>query len=75
MGELELKAGDHVEWHSSQGKVKGVVRKKLASKTGIKSHKVAASPENPEYLVTSDGTGKQAAHRPDEMKRSPKSLK
>ncbi len=48
-----LKPGDEVEWQTSQGKTSGVVKKKLTSKRKIKSHVVAASKENPEYLVQS----------------------
>lgn len=65
-----LKTGDKVTWNSSQGSIKGVVKKKLTSPTKIKTHKVAASPENPEYLVESDKTGAQAAHKPSQLKKS-----
>ncbi len=37
--------------------------------TEIKTHHVAASPENPEYLVESDKTGTTAAHKPDALKK------
>lgn len=65
----DFKAGDKVEWHSSQGTVKGTVKKKLTSPTDIKGHHVAASPDNPEYLVVSDKTGAEAAHKPDALKK------
>ena len=65
----EFKAGDKVEWDSSQGVVKGEVVRKQTSETHIKSHKVAASPDNPEYIVRSDKTGALAAHRPGELRR------
>jgi len=42
--------------------------KKLTSPTDIKGH-VAASEDNPEYLVESDKTGKEAAHKPDALKK------
>ncbi|WEF32710.1 DUF2945 domain-containing protein [Pseudoduganella chitinolytica] len=64
-----FKAGDKVEWHSSQGAVQGTVKKKLTSPTHIKGHEVAASPDNPEYLVVSDKTGAEAAHKPDALKK------
>ncbi|RYG31358.1 DUF2945 domain-containing protein, partial [bacterium] len=41
----------------------------LTSETKIKSHTVKASKENPEYLVKSDKTGAEAAHKPDELKK------
>jgi hypothetical protein len=45
------------------------VKKKLTSPTDIKGHHVAASVDNPEYLVESDKTGKEAAHKPDSLKK------
>ena len=65
----ELKPGDKVAWESSQGLVKGTVEKKLTAPTKIKSHPVKASPDNPEYLVKSDKTGAEAAHKPDALKK------
>ena len=65
-----LKKGDKVEWETSQGKTEGTVKKKLTAPTKIKSHKVAASKENPEYLVESDKSGKEAAHKPEALKKS-----
>lgn len=59
-----FKSGDHVAWKSSQGTVEGTVEKKLTKATDIKGHHVAASPENPEYLVKSAATGAVAAHKP-----------
>ena len=63
-----LKKGDKVEWETSQGKTNGTVKKKLTSPTKIKSHKVAASKDNPEYLVETD-EGKEAAHKPKALKK------
>jgi hypothetical protein len=61
--------GDPVSWKSSQGEVKGKVVKKLVHPSKIKGHDVAASPENPEYLVRSDKTGAVAAHKPEALKK------
>ena len=57
-----LKAGDKVTWKSHGGTAKGKVVRKLTSPTCIKDHKVAASKDNPEYLVETD-EGKRAAHK------------
>ena len=65
-----LKKGDKVEWETSQGTTRGTVKKKLTSETKIKDHKVAASKDNPEYLVESDKSGKQAAHKPEALKKA-----
>ena len=64
-----LKPGDAVEWQTSQGKTAGTVKKKLTSKTKIKSHTVAASKENPQYLVQSKKSGGVAAHKPSALKK------
>ena len=64
-----LKAGDAVAWNSSQGEVKGKVVRKQTSPTKIKGHAVKASPENPEYIVKSDKTGAEAAHKPEALKK------
>ena len=64
-----FKAGDKVEWHAAQGAVRGTVRKKLTAPTDIKGHHVAASAENPEYLVVSDETGAEAAHKPSALRK------
>jgi Hypervirulence associated proteins TUDOR domain len=67
----EFKKGDAVEWETSQGKTTGKVEKKLTSSTKIKGHSVKASSDDPQYLVKSDKTGKEAAHKPDAL--TPKS--
>ena len=72
MAEKTLKKGDKVEWETSQGKTTGTIKKKLTAPTDIKSHHVAASENNPEFLVESDKSGKQAAHKPESLKKSKK---
>ncbi len=65
----ELKAGDKVEWDTSQGKTHGTVEKKITSATKIKGYTAKASKDDPQYLVKSDKTGAKAAHKPDELKK------
>lgn len=69
MTEKTFKAGDKVKWDHSQGTTKGKVIKKVTSPTQIKGHRVAASTDNPEYLVESDKTGAKAAHKPTELRK------
>lgn len=66
----EFKQGDRVEWKSSGGTSVGRVVKKLTSPTDIHDFHVAASADDPRYLVESDASGKQAAHKPDALKRT-----
>lgn len=66
----ELVPGDTVEWQTSQGETEGEVKKKLTKPTDIKGHHVAASKDNPEYLVESEKSGKEAAHKPESLKKA-----
>ncbi len=65
-----LKKGDTVAWQTSQGETHGTVQRKLTKPTDIKGHHVAASPDNPEYLVKSAKSGELAAHKPDALKKA-----
>ena len=64
-----LKTGERVAWRSSGGESIGLVERKLTSPGRIKAHEVAASPDNPEYLVRSEKSGKIAAHKPAALRR------
>ena len=64
----KLKAGDKVGWKSHGGEAHGKIVKKQTSPTQIKGHKVAASPENPEYIVET-GEGKRAAHKASALRK------
>jgi hypothetical protein len=57
-----LKSGDRVSWKSYGGEAHGKVVKKVTSPMTIKGHKVAASEDNPEYLVQTNER-KLAAHK------------
>lgn len=69
MAEKKLKKGDLVAWNTSQGETEGTVERKLTSRTSIKGHEVAASPDDPQYLVKSEKTGAEAAHKPDALRK------
>lgn len=64
----DLKAGDKVSWKSHGGEAHGKVVKKQTSPTQIKSHKVAASKDNPQFIVETD-EGKRAAHKEGALSR------
>jgi hypothetical protein len=61
--------GASVSWDTSQGETHGKVVRKQTSTTKIKSHKVAASRKNPQYIVESDKSGKRASHKPEELRK------
>lgn len=65
-----FKKGDKVTWNTSQGKTVGTVKKKLTSPTEIKGHPVAASKEEPQYLIASDVSGEEAAHKPEALSKT-----
>lgn len=70
MTEKTFSKGDKVAWDSSGGHSVGKVVKKVTSPTKIKTHKVAASKDNPEYIVKSDKSGGIAAHKPGSLKKA-----
>ena len=65
-----LRAGSRVRWNTSQGETVGTVVRKLTSPCDIEGHHVAASEDEPQYLVESEKTGARAAHKPDALRRA-----
>ena len=63
------KKGDHVSWGTSQGKTEGTVEKIVTSTTKVKSHVAKATKDDPEVLVKSSKSGKEAVHKPEELKK------
>ena len=70
MADTGFKKGDKVEWDSSGGHSVGTVVKKITAPTKIKSHEVKASKDNPEYIVKSEKSGKEAAHKPGALQKA-----
>ena len=58
-----FKRGDHVEWNSEAGRVRGVIIKKVVSDIRIKGYVHHASKEEPQYLIQSDKTDHVAIHK------------
>lgn len=63
-----FRAGEKVSWSSHGGTAHGKVVRKLTSPIDIKGHHVAASKDNPEYLVETED-GKRAAHKPSALSK------
>jgi hypothetical protein len=59
----DFSKGDKVAWKSHGGQAHGKVVRKQTGPTRIKGHMVAASPENPQFIVETED-GKRAAHKP-----------
>lgn len=70
MTDKSLKPGDAVSWQTPQGPTTGTVKRKLTKPTAVKGHRVAAAPDEPQYLVESDATGAQAAHKPAALRKA-----
>ena len=65
---IHLKKGDKVSWKSHGGTAHGTVVKKQTTETSIKGHKVAASKDEPQFIVETE-EGKQASHKAEALKR------
>ena len=66
----EFERGDTVEWNTPQGKTRGTVKKKLTSQTQVGGQKINASEDDPRYVVESEKSGKEAAHKPDALSKA-----
>ena len=68
----DFKKGDKVEWNTPQGKTEGEVKEKVTGEKrignqGQKGTKVKGSEDDPRYVVESEKSGKQAAHKPEAL--------
>ena len=55
--------GDHVEWNSEAGRVRGVIVKKVVSDVTVNGYVHHASKEEPQYFIKSDKTEHVAIHK------------
>ncbi|GIF05825.1 hypervirulence associated TUDOR domain-containing protein [Actinoplanes siamensis] len=69
MAEKDVKKGDKVTWKSHGENVHGTVEQKVTERTEAAGRTVAASPEEPQYRVRSDKSGRDAVHKPGALKR------
>ena len=67
--EHDFKVGDHVEWNSEAGRVRGTIRKKVTAEIQFKGYKVHASKEEPQYQIDSDKTDHVAMHKGSALKK------
>jgi hypothetical protein len=64
-----FKRGDHVEWNSEAGRVRGTIQKKITSPITFKGYVRHASKEVPQYLIKSDKTDHIAIHKGSALKK------
>jgi hypothetical protein len=65
----KFKVGDHVEWNSEAGRVRGTIQKKVTSAIKFKTYTVHASKDEPQYLIKSDKTEHMAMHKGAALKK------
>ncbi len=71
----KFKVGDHVEWNSEAGRVRGTIKRKITFAIKFKTYTVRASKEEPQYLIKSDKTDHMAMHKGAAIKKIPKSAR
>lgn len=59
----DLKKGDRVSWGTSQGRTQGEVQEKREQEFHFEGQKFNASKDEPYYVVKSEKTGAEAAHK------------
>ena len=66
----EFTKGDRVEWDSHGGPAVGTVERKITERTEAAGRTVAASEDEPQYLVKSEKSGGTAVHKPEALRRA-----
>ena len=64
-----FKRGDRVEWNFRGRTVTGRVRRRLTARTELAGQVVAASKDDPRYVVRSERSGKETTRRPEALRR------
>jgi hypothetical protein len=64
-----FKRGDHVEWNSEAGRVRGKIQRKVTKEIIFKGYKRHASKDEPQYIIKSDKTDHVAIHKGSALKR------
>ncbi|WP_067460379.1 DUF2945 domain-containing protein [Actinomadura macra] len=61
--------GDEVTWRSHGSTAKGRVKKKITDRREEAGRTVAASPEEPQYVVQSEKSGGKAVHKGSALRK------
>ena len=59
----EPSKGDHVTWKTHGTTTSGEVQEKITEETEAAGRTVKATEDEPQFLVTSDKSGKEAVHK------------
>ncbi len=70
MADKDVSKGDQVSWKTHGTTTEGKVEKEITSDTEAAGRTVRASKEDPQYLVRSDKSGREAVHKPDALQKN-----
>ncbi|MEU9579359.1 DUF2945 domain-containing protein [Streptomyces chilikensis] len=65
----KLRKGEKVAWSSHGNEAEGEVEKKITERTEAAGRTVDASPEDPQYQVRSEKSGRSAVHKPSSLRK------
>jgi hypothetical protein len=65
----DFKPGDHVEWNSEAGRVRGTIKRKVTREITFKGYKRHASKQDPQYIIQSDKTDHVAIHKGSALRK------
>lgn len=67
----ELRQGDRVSWRTPQGRTQGKVVSRRTADFEFAGQTFTASAEEPAFIVESDKSGEQAAHKRSALRKLP----
>jgi hypothetical protein len=65
----DISRGDKVSWSTHGTTTSGSVEKKITSDTEAAGRTVRGSDDDPQFLVKSDKSGREAVHKPDALRK------
>jgi hypothetical protein len=65
----DFQRGDHVEWNSEAGRVRGTIQRKVTREIVFKGYRRHASKDEPQYIIKSDKTDHLAIHKGSALKK------
>ncbi|MGI8573966.1 MAG: DUF2945 domain-containing protein [Egibacteraceae bacterium] len=66
----DFNTGDRVTWNTPQEETVGTVVEIVTSETKIKRQKLAASEDDPRYIVESEKSGERAGHTAEALSKA-----
>lgn len=71
MGRERKQQGDRVAWKSHGSEAVGRVEEEITERDEVAGRTVNASPEQPQYKVRSEKSGRSAVHKPQALQPRP----